>query len=49
MRTRFYNANILTMRTSDQPEIIKGELYVTDDQIIYVGDGIGVEGLRGTF
>ncbi len=49
MRIRFYNANILTMRTADKPEIIRGELYTTDDKIIYVGDGVGVESCLGHF
>lgn len=36
MNYRFYNARILTMVTTD---IIKGELWVQDDKILYVGEG----------
>ncbi len=36
MNYRFYNARILTMATTD---IIKGELWVQDDKILYVGEG----------
>ncbi len=35
MRTRFYNAKILTMK--DGEEIIDGEIFVKDDHIQYVG------------
>ncbi|MDE7428880.1 MAG: amidohydrolase, partial [Lachnospiraceae bacterium] len=36
MNYRFYNARILTMRTTD---ILEGELWVQDDKILYVGEG----------
>ncbi len=35
MNYRFYNAKILTMKTTD---IIEGELWVQDDKILYVGE-----------
>ncbi len=35
MKTRFYNARILTM--ANQFEITEGELWVTDDRISYIG------------
>ncbi|PIE76901.1 MAG: amidohydrolase [Clostridiales bacterium] len=35
MKTRFYNARVLTM--ANQFEIIEGELWVTDDRISYIG------------
>lgn len=37
MRIRFYNARIMTMITPG--EIIKGEVWVNEDKIIYVGEG----------
>ena len=39
MNIRFYNARILTMRNAD---ILKGELWVQNDRILYVGDGSDV-------
>lgn len=36
MKTRFYNARILTMK--EPLEIIEGEVHVIDDKIIYVGN-----------
>ncbi len=36
MNYRFYNAKILTMKTTD---IVEGELWVQDDKILYVGEG----------
>ena len=36
MNYRFYNAKILTMKTTD---IMEGELWVQDDKILYVGEG----------
>ena len=36
MNYRFYNARILTMKTT---ELIDGELWVQDDKILYVGEG----------
>lgn len=37
MDIRFYNARILTME--EERDIFWGEVWVRDDQIIYVGDG----------
>ena len=39
MNIRFYNARILTLREDETFEITEGELWVKNDQIIYVGDG----------
>ena len=35
MKTRFYNAYILTME--DEKDIIYGEIWVEDDKIVYIG------------
>ena len=40
MNYRLYNARILTMETAD---ILKGELWVQGDRILYVGDGSDVK------
>lgn len=48
MRTRFYNARILTMKAA-APDVFQGEVYVENEKIIYVGDGKGVEMCRGHF
>lgn len=37
MKTRFYNARIMTMITPG--EIIRGEVWVEDDKLTYVGEG----------
>ncbi|MCC8029760.1 MAG: amidohydrolase [Lachnospiraceae bacterium] len=39
MNIRFYNAKILTLNESDEFEILEGELWVSGNRIIYVGDG----------
>ncbi len=43
MNIRFYNAKILTLDTSENFEIIQGELWVKGDSIYYIGDGIAPE------
>lgn len=42
MNIRFFNARILTMKSS---EIISGELWVQNERIIYVGDGSDTSGV----
>jgi len=39
MNIRFYNAKILTLKENDEFEIIEGELWVSGNRILYVGDG----------
>ncbi|MCD7921324.1 MAG: amidohydrolase [Clostridiales bacterium] len=39
MNIRFFNAKILTLKEDDEFEIIEGELWVSGNRILYVGDG----------
>ncbi|MCD8045618.1 MAG: amidohydrolase [Clostridiales bacterium] len=39
MNIRFYNAKILTLDENERFEILSGELWVSGDRILYVGDG----------
>ncbi len=39
MNIRFYNAKILTLNENEEFGILEGELWVSGDRIIYVGDG----------
>lgn len=41
MNTRFYNAKILTM--NEPVQVTEGELWVSGNQIIYVGDGTDID------
>ena len=43
MNIRFYNAKILKLVSGHQFEIMEGQLWVCNDEIIYMGDGIDVE------
>ncbi len=42
MNIRFYSARILTM---EKPDVFKGELWVQNDRILYVGDGRDTDGV----
>ena len=39
MNTRFYNARILRLKDGHDFEIIKGEVWVKENRIVYVGEG----------
>lgn len=44
MNIRFYNARILTMESA---EILRGELWVQNERILYVGDGRNTDAVYG--
>lgn len=39
MNIRFYNARIMVLDREEKPALVRGELWVQGNQIIYVGDG----------
>jgi 5-methylthioadenosine/S-adenosylhomocysteine deaminase len=43
MNIRFLNAKILKLASGHQFEIVEGQLWVSNNEIIYIGDGVDVE------